>query len=514
MRAVAAVVTPPPPLSALQGASAGVVAWNLARARRACKALEEWWLSEESCQLPWQEVARAQKRRARAIQRRRLEAHVAQRGTGDVGPAVAVNSPAAPDQPALHPHRRLDPRHPQTRFGASTIQRTGSRRPGGPAVPPLDNQLPVPARSFSDALHRRLVQAAVQGPFEEAPARVADATGVTGPKRRAEQVVRDAARDFEAFYQARIPPPAVATGPILVAALAGTGVPMVKAAPARRVARRGQGEKAPPKKMAVGATVYTQQPRVRSPEEGVARLVARGPRPADDPIPGWPRPEYKRVWASLTTGRGDVLCEVRQALLRRDPAHTKHWVVRTDGARALQQNVKRRLRGLPLGLDFQHGLEKLWQAADACHGEGHPQAIAWVQERAWRLLHGEVSQVVQGMRPSATKRGLQGHRRKAVDAAAGYCYRNRRHRPSPADLRQGWPSATGVVEGACKNLIKDRMERSGMRWTGQMAEAMLKLRATYLSGDFEAYGAFQIHQDQQRVHPPKTWQPGKIVDEK
>ena len=118
------------------------------------------------------------------------------------------------------------------------------------------------------------------------------------------------------------------------------------------------------------------------------------------------------------------------------------------------------------------------------------------------------------MRQSATKRGLRGQRRKAVEAAAGYCYRNRRHMQYHEYLRQGWPIATGVVEGACKNLIKDRMERSGMRWTVQMAEAMLKLRATYLSGDFEEYWAFHIHQDQQRVHPPETWQPVKIIDEK
>ena len=39
-------------------------------------------------------------------------------------------------------------------------------------------------------------------------------------------------------------------------------------------------------------------------------------------------------------------------------------------------------------------------------------------------------------------------------------------------LARGLPIASGPVEGACKNLIKDRMERSGMRWTPRMAEAM------------------------------------------
>ena len=118
------------------------------------------------------------------------------------------------------------------------------------------------------------------------------------------------------------------------------------------------------------------------------------------------------------------------------------------------------------------------------------------------------------MRQSATKRRRRGQRRKAVEVAAGYWYRNRRHMRYHAYLQQGWPIATGVVEGACKNLVKDRMERSGMRWTRQMAEAMLKLRATYLSGDFEEYWGFHLQQDQEQLHPPGRWRPKHFIDEK
>lgn len=514
MSAVAAQAIPPTRPGPNHEGLPGLVTWNLARARREFKALEEWLLSEDSCQLPLHEVEREQERRAREIHRLLLEAHVAQRGTGDVGPAVEVRRASTPDQGTLQTHRRLDPRHPQTIFGEITVQRTGYRCPGSTAVHPLDDQLQLPARSFSYELQRRIVQGAVQGPFAEAITRVADAPGVTVPKRSAEVLVQEAAQDFEAFYQGRIPPPAVETGPLLIASLDGKGVPMVKAEPAARVVRRGKGEKAQQKKMAVVATVYTQQPRVRIPEEVLASLFANGPRPAEAPAPVWPRPEYKRVWASLSKGKGGVMTEVIQELRRRDPDHTKQWVVLTDGERALQQTVRRRLRGIPLVLDFHHALEKLWGAAYAFYEEGSPQALAWVKERAWRLLHGEVSQVVQGMRQSATKRQLHGQRRKAVEAVAGYFYRHRRHMRYHEYLREGWPIATGVVEGACKNLIKDRMERSGMRWTLPTAEAMLKLRATYLSGDFEEYWAWHIQRDQERLHPPGRWQPKPFVDEK
>ena len=72
-------------------------------------------------------------------------------------------------------------------------------------------------------------------------------------------------------------------------------------------------------------------------------------------------------------------------------------------------------------------------------------------------------------------------------------------------LAQGLPIATGSVEGACKNLIKDRMERSGMRWTESMAEAIVKLRALYLSGDFDSYWAFHIIRDQERLYHAGRW---------
>jgi hypothetical protein len=155
----------------------------------------------------------------------------------------------------------------------------GYCRPGEVTVHPLDDQLQLPHRSFSYELQRRLVHAAVQGPFDEATARVTEATGVVVPKRSAELMVEDAAADFAAFSQARTPPPGAATGPILAASLDGKGVPMVKAAPTTQSIRRGKGEKAQQKKMAVVATVYTQQPRVRTSQEVFEHLFGSGPPP-------------------------------------------------------------------------------------------------------------------------------------------------------------------------------------------------------------------------------------------
>ena len=98
--------------------------------------------------------------------------------------------------------------------------------PARPASFPLDKALALPARSFSYELQRRLVKAAVQNPFLESVQTIAELTGVSVPKRSLEEILPDAARDFDAFYQQRSV--ATATGSILVAAVDCKGIPMVK----------------------------------------------------------------------------------------------------------------------------------------------------------------------------------------------------------------------------------------------------------------------------------------------
>ncbi len=159
------------------------------------------------------------------------------------------------------------------------------------------------------------------------------------------------------------------------------------------------------------------------------------------------------------------------------------------------------MKGICLILDFLHVLEKLWACAHVFHKEGSSQAEGFVRERALRILRGEVSQVVKGLRQMLTKRKLKGEKQKTLLNVAAYYYRNRSRMRYHEYLAEGLPIASGSVEGACKNLIKDRMERSGMRWTPPMAEVMVKMRAIYLSGDFEEYWNYHIEQEQLRLYP-------------
>jgi hypothetical protein len=373
----------------------------------------------------------------------------------------------------------------------------GYSRAGVSSIYPLDQTLALPARSFSYELQRRLVKAAVQNPFHESVAAIAELTGVSVSKRSLEEMLRDAAQDFDAFYQERAPEPTA--GSILVAAVDGKGIPMVKPGGAQPTVRLTKGQKANRKRMATVAAVFTRVPWVRTPEQVVESLFRiRRQTSAEGQTP--PRPENKRVWASLLKGKTVVIQEVAQEMQRRDPEGLKTRVALTDGERALQILVEGTL-GVTLILDLLHVLEKLWKAAYGFHAEGSLEAELWVLDRTLRVLGGEVSQVVKGIRQSVTKRRLFGARRKTLLGVAGYLYRNRARMRYDEYLAHGWPIASGAVEGACKNLIKDRMERSGMRWTEEMAETIVQLRAIYLSGDFDRYWSFHIEKDQQRLHP-------------
>jgi hypothetical protein len=276
---------------------------------------------------------------------------------------------------------------------------------------------------------------------------------------------------------------------------------MVKPCGAQPKVRLTKGLKANKKRMATVATVFTRLPWVRTPQQVIGSLFPTShPASGEDPPP--PRPENKRVWASLLKGKTAVIQEVAEEMDRRDPLRSMTRLALTDGERALQIRVDQKLN-VTLILDLIHVLEKLWKAAYCFHAEGSLEADLWVIDRTLRILFGEVGQVVKGIRQSVTKRGLSGPKRKTLNAVANYLYRNRARMRYHEYLANGWPIASGPVEGACKNLIKDRMERSGMRWTEQMAEALVQLRAIYLSGDFDRYWDFHIKQDQRRLYP--TW---------
>ncbi|HEY6340837.1 MAG TPA: hypothetical protein VIY49_05035 [Bryobacteraceae bacterium] len=297
--------------------------------------LESWLASSSALQLPLHQIESQQQAKGREVQRLLLQAHLQHRGNGDVGLALQLQQP---DGVALYSHRRLSSRSLTTVFGTVELVRMGYGRPGASGLFPLDRALALPARSFSYELQRRLVKAAVQNPFLESVQTIAELTGVAVSKRSLEEILPDAACDFDAFYQQRSV--TSASGAILVAAVDGKGIPMVKPGGALPHARLTKGQKANKKRMATVATVFTRAPWVRTPQQVIESLFPTS-RPASGEAPPPPRPENKRVWASLLKGKTGVIQEVAEELDRRDPLRSMTRLALTDGERALQIRVSK-----------------------------------------------------------------------------------------------------------------------------------------------------------------------------
>jgi hypothetical protein len=217
-----------------------------------------------------------------------------------------------------------------------------------------------------------------------------------------------------------------------------------------------------------------------------------------------PRPEHKRVWASVVREPAQVIAEAFREARRRDPAGDKEWVALVDGnatqIELLTEAAERDGVSLTIVLDVIHVLEYLWAAAWALHPEGSAEGEAWVSERLERILCGQASHVAAGMRRSATRRGLSAPKREPIDRCARYLLSHRELLRYDVALAAGFPIATGVIEGACRHLIKDRMDLTGARWRLRSAEAVLRLRSLRSSGDFDAYWRFHLEQERQRNH--------------
>ena len=444
-------------------------------------------------------VERGSEQRGRELVRLMMQAHINARGDGDVGEAIVLLGGEMPQRLA---YKRVRSRRILTVAGELVLTRVGYGAPGERTVYPLDQELGLPGRTYSYECQRRLLRMVVCSPFDEALALLSEMIGLHVPKRAAEQLVREAAVDFEDFYAQRpVAEVKPQRGEILIGAIDCKGIPMVKPERALRVVRRSKGEKANKKRMATVAAVHNQAPLVRTSQEVLDSLFRTEPPPERQPRP---RPAHKRVWASLTADKDTFIADVKTEMTRRDPRHGRTWVIVTDGERALQQRVTSTFASATLVLDFLHALEKLWACGHALYREGSPEAQAFVYQRARRLLEGRVDQVVKGLRLIVTKRKLTGNKAKTLRDTASYYQHNRARMRYDRYLANGWPIASGSVEGACKNLIRDRFERSGMRWTQETAEALLRLRALHLSANFDAYWEFHLKCDQQRLYP--AWQ--------
>jgi hypothetical protein len=428
--------------------------------------------------------------------------------------------PAAPGGVVLTHHRPNESRKLMTLFGPVTVLRMGysSRKSG--TLYPLDAELNLPRNLHSSGIIERAATASARGSFEQASAVLEEHGGGHVAKRQIREVTIDSARDFEAFYAQRdtraspnLEHGGKNTGSkLMVLSTDGKGVVMRKDSlrestrqhaeatqPSRRDKRLRPGEKRQCKRMAQVATVYEIEHWKRSPCD-----VTKALRNVQDTEVKRPRPENKRVWASVKRDAKEVIGQMFSEALRRDPEKQCAWVGLVDGnipqLRALEDEAKKNQVTVTIVLDIIHVMEYLWRAVACFCSPESQSAEDWVTERFLSILKGNVSQVAAGIRRSATRQSLSASERSAADTCCNYLLNHKQYMRYDVYLAAGYPVGTGVIEGACRYLVKDRMDLTGARWGLDGAEAVLQLRALYSSGDLKEYWHFHNKMELERNH--------------
>jgi hypothetical protein len=399
-----------------------------------------------------------------------------------------------------------------TLFGTVTVTRCAWRKPGAPDYLPADAALSLPAGRHSRTLAKLACLEAARGSYESAHDAIARRCGNVMGKRQAEDAAVNAAADIPAFYASRIPEPCPPAA-LLVMSADCKGIVMrpgaLRAATAKAAARLGKmrtrlsaGEKPNRKRMATLVTVYDAGPAPRRPHDVIA---PPGGRAGSRPLRPGPKALAKWLAGSVRNDPADMIAAMFDEAGARDPGHLRTWVVLVDGADhqlgLIRAEAARRGVTIHVVIDIIHVLEYIWGAAWSLHEAGDPAAEDWVAVKALTVLAGGSDRAAAEITAEAGAAGLDGSRRSGADACVRYLGNKREFLRYDQALDAGWPIATGVIEGACRHLIADRLNLGGARWGLDGAEAILALRAVIANRDFEDYWRFHLACEHQRLYP-------------
>ena len=461
------------------------------------------------------ELERELEKRGRELMRTLLQDHLNKISLGRCEQSICGSDGI--DRPRV----RSQKRNIETVFGTVSSNRAGYGQEGVQSLHPLDADLNLPPELYSLELRRRVAEEVSKNSFEETLETISKITGAHVPKRQIEELTQRAAQDFDAFYKARQYKPleGTATGPVMVLTVDGKGVVLheqdlkeqTRKAAAKRKNKMGtrlsKGEKKNAKRMATVAAVYTTDTFLRNPADIVSETNSTLNKEKS------PKPEQKRIWASIEKGPEQVINDAFSEACCRDPNYEKDWVALVDGNNTqislLNSIAKKQGIELTIIVDIIHVIEYLWKAGRAFHPESGPELEKWVRYRLLKILEGKAGLMAGGMRRSATVKKFTEKQCEPVDKCATYLLNKAPYLKFDQYLAKGFPIATGVIEGACRYLVKDRMEITGARWRLTGAESVLRLRALRASKDFDEYWDFHEECEYQRNHE-QSYQNGDV----
>jgi hypothetical protein len=417
----------------------------------------------------------------------------------------------------LHRLPRKRMRHYVSVFGPTPFRRDvyAVRETQRQEVVPLDAKLGLPEGDVSYLLQKWSGSKYVKESYQETRDSLLEMLGFAPSINCLEDLAAVAAEYTEEYFEAQEPVDPTTEAEIVVATSDCKGVPM-RRVDAPRTRRRDdeerlkgkrlkKGEKNGQKRMACVGGAYSVAPFRRTADDMLSEILRKEKQEQR------PEPQNKRLRAMLTrtiddkeVNAKDVVFDwLAEEVRQRDPQERRTVVAIMDGETKLR-DLQERTIGRAIGiLDIWHATEYLWKLAYCFHAEGSDEAEAFVETYLRKLLEGKVRRAIGGIRQMATKRGLSKRQKEKVSQYLNYFEERCDYMKYDEYLAAGYPIGSGVVEGACRHLVKDRMERTGMRWRIAGAQAILNLRATYLNGEWEAFHAARIRAEDQRLYPYK-----------
>ncbi len=429
-------------------------------------------------------------------------------GTGDMGPQLTLPdglSVSRLDQPQVRPYVSI--------FGPFQINRFvyGRGKKKKIDFAPLDTRLSLPASKFSYLLQDWDQMITTEQPYQKVSELLECMLGLNQHVDTLEGMSRQMTEDAEAFCWSREAPPADEEGELLVQTADAKGVPIRHAADVSVIEdhQPRRGPKPDRKKMATIGSVYSVDRFRRTAEEVVQALFHK---PDDEPL-DWDRPTpcHKHVYVSLTHQDEDgsiieatpcVFGWMADHVQARNPHGTKPLVSIMDGQESLWNAQDALQEGVDMVeiLDLLHVTPRLWELAHLFHPADTKHREQFVRQRVLRILRGQSASVVRGIRHMATAGKLSKKQHQQVARICGYFQNNAHRMRYDVYLARGYPIASGVIEGACRHVIKDRMERTGMSWKIPGARAVLLLRAIYTTQQWKAFMRYRIEHEVQRIH--------------
>jgi hypothetical protein len=374
------------------------------------------------------------------------------------------------------------------RFGRPYFYRRGQ---GGQA--PLDAELSLGEDCYSDLVREVHDYLSVQGVYHKACEIIGRLLGLTLSTRALQSNVAEDAAEVSAYYDQKPAPVPEREAEILVIQADGKGVPLIleKAQPDK--VRLGKGEKRGRKKEALVTSLYSIAPAPRTPEQVIASYYDQISlsQPA--------QPQNKHLWATLD-GKDAALSRLSTQVQRRAGKHIRHKIALCDGCPSLQARLAHSFSDFIQILDFIHANEYLWKVANALFGETDQRRTDWMKQHTLQLLSGNTQRLIAQFRKLAKQPKTRKTARLQLLSTANYFERNLPFMDYPTYLAHGYPIASGVIEGACRHLVKDRCELSGMRWSQSGAENLLRLRAVAENNDWDEYHAYRKQQRHLRLY--------------